>query len=118
MVVELAAIDQAGVLLGSARTDVLVDSGADMTMLHAGLATQLGLDVTTMQQDTMQGVGGSTTTFLPATPIFVQLCGRWVRIPVAFEHGRQPNLLGRAGAFDALIFAFVHGQHVMLAGNP
>lgn len=115
MVVEFAVTDPNGLLLGSATTNVLVDSGADITMLNADIAAQLGLDINAMTPGVMGGVGGNTTAYSPAGPIWANLCGRWVSIPVCFEPDRNPNLLGRQGAFESMYVAFLHGHALMLA---
>jgi hypothetical protein len=115
MVVEFAATDANGLLLGAKSTNVLVDSGADLTMLNADLAVDLGLDIATMNEATVGGVGGETTVYEPTTPVFASLCGEWTHIPMCFEVGRDMNLLGRAGAFDSMCLAFLHNGAVMLA---
>jgi hypothetical protein len=118
MVIELAAITSVGALLGATTTNVLVDSGADLTMLNADLASDLGLDTTTMTEGTVAGVGGETTCYMPdaaITPVLANLCGRWTPVPVCFEVGRDINLLGRAGAFEAMLVAFSHKHTLMLA---
>ena len=93
MVVEFAAIDMSGRLLGSTTTNVLVDSGADVSMLNAELASELGLDLASMVSGTVDGVGGSTPAFEPTTPVLANLCGQWTRVAACFEEGRDPNLL-------------------------
>jgi hypothetical protein len=115
MVVEFAVTDSAGALLGSVTTNVLVDSGADLTMLNADIAAQLGLDINTMTPDTMGGIGGSTTVYKPAAPLLANLCGRWVSVPVCFEPNRNLNLLGRPGAFESMSIVFLQSTALMLA---
>jgi hypothetical protein len=120
MVVEFAATDANGVLRGSKSTNVLVDSGADLTMLNADLAADLGLDISGMRTETLIGIGGSTTGYFPNpadTFVFANLCGQWTVIPICFEVNRDTNLLGRAGAFEALNIAFVHSQSWMFAAR-
>lgn len=115
IVVEFAAIDVNGILLGSTTTNALVDSGADVTMLNADIAIQLGLDLQTMNLGRVEGVGGSTPVYEPNTPVLANLCGQWTPVPICFEANRDTNLLGRAGAFDAMHLAFMHGASVLLA---
>lgn len=116
--VEVAATDAGGILLGKpVRTLVLVDSGADVTMLDGGLATTLGLDLSDPQYPKRDiggvGAGGVAVTQMPVKML---LCERWISVPVDFtsEPMPHPQLLGRAGAFEAMLVAFMHGQTAML----
>ncbi len=116
--VEMAATGSLGVLQGrSLRTTVLVDSGADVTMLDGGLATTLGLDLTDARypRDVVGGVGSGGVPVATAL-VKMSLCGRWVDVPVNFtlQPMTNPPLLGRAGAFDALVISFLHRQRVVL----
>lgn len=112
MALEFAATDSVGRLVGQLRTVVLVDSGADITHLNAELAPRLGLDLQSLPTVWVRGVGGTRVETREAD-VLAHLCGRWVRMPVLFqEDGR--NLLGRAGAFEAINIAFIHSSTVML----
>jgi len=114
VMLELAGVDNAGRLLGSvANTPVLVDSGADTTMLNAGIALNLGLDLAAMPTEPVYGVGGGTQAMRHR--ILARLCSKWVVLPVLFEVGRNINLLGRDGAFDELRLGFLHSQSIVVA---
>jgi hypothetical protein len=112
--VELAATDANGVLLGAHRTGVLVDSGADLTMLENGVALTLGLDLSDEVRHPRKALGGIVGGLVVAdATVMVELCGNWLTIPAAFPvpWGGRPapdveNLLGREGVFDHIGFAF------------
>lgn len=115
--VELAAVGPSGVLLGKPlRTTVLVDSGADVTMLDGGLASTLGIDLRACPQGTIGGVGVGGVP-VASSVVKMRLCNRWVDVPVDFTLNpiQTPQLLGRSGAFDGITWAFVHNYTVVLA---
>lgn len=112
--VEVAATTPNGVLLGTPlRTDVLVDSGADVTMLEASLAGTLGIDLRGCPMEWVQGVGGVKPVWKAI--VMMHLCDAWVHVPVAFALQQQPQLLGRDGAFDSLWVAFGHRHGLLLS---
>ena len=124
--VEFAAADTHGVLLGAHRTGVLVDSGADLTILEYGVAVALGLDLRDEARHPRVGIGGIAGGLLCArATIMAELCGSWLTIPVMFpvppRVGLPPpnvqNCLGRDGVFDHVGFAFGRAEkavyHVM-----
>lgn len=117
--VELAATTAEGILLGrSIRTSVLVDSGADVTMLDGGLAPALGLDLSlpAFPKGAVGGVGAGGVQVARAD-LKMEICGRWADVPVNFTLNPlgHVQLMGREGAFDAMLVAFLHGQYAMLA---
>lgn len=111
--IEFAGVDAVGRLLGAVTTVVLIDSGADMTMLNLDFAGPLGLDLSAAPEEPVTGIGGDT--YARRATVLAHLCGRWVPIPVLFEPGRDVDLLGRAGAFEAMRLAFFHHHHIVLA---
>lgn len=114
--VEVAATSPAGVLLGTARTNFLVDSGADVTMLNSDLAQILGIDLSVCLLHPIGGIG-ATVVMGRKSMVMMHLCGRWVRVPVDFVPGQDPQLLGREGAFDSLLITFAHRVSAMLAAQ-
>ena len=111
--VELAAVGPGGLLAGSPITTVvLVDSGADITMLDEALASALGIDLAPIPAEMVGGVGGRTTA--RRHDVMIDMCGRWISAPVLFSAGQRPQLLGRAGVFDRIDITFVHRLNVML----
>jgi hypothetical protein len=116
--VEIAAVDATGSLLGRpVTTTVLVDSGADRTMLDGGLAPTLGIDLRSCPRDVIGGVGAGGVPVAEAT-VKMELCGAWTDVPVSFTLGPigHPQLLGREGAFDAIAVSFLHRHRMLLAG--
>jgi Aspartyl protease len=113
--VELAALTSSGVLLGTTRTSVLIDSGADFTMLNSALAQRLGVDLAPIPFHQIGGIGGSV--FGQQVVLKMHLCGQWVDVPVDFVIGQDAQLLGREGAFDALLVLFAHGISAVLAAQ-
>jgi hypothetical protein len=106
-----------GRLLGRpVRTTVLVDSGADATMLDGSLAPVLGIDLSTLPQHSVGGVGAGGVPVARAD-IRIQLCDHWLNVPVDFTLNpiTHPQLLGRDGAFDALVFSFVQLHRTLAA---
>lgn len=115
--VEIAAVAANGRLLGTpVRTTVLVDSGADVTMLDGALAQPLGIDLSRCQLDSVGGVGAGGVQVALST-VKMDLCGRWANVPVNFTLNPigHPQLLGRDGAFEALIVGFAHAQKTIIA---
>jgi hypothetical protein len=115
--VEIASISPAGQLLGKPlTTSVLVDSGADVTMLDGGLATALGVNLAACPQGSIGGVGSGGVP-VAATTIKMQLCGTWLDIPVNFtlQPITHPQLLGRSGAFERVFWGFMHDRAAVLA---
>ena len=113
--VEIAATDALGVLLGTPqRTSVLVDSGADYTILDDRIAPILGIDLDRCRPATVIAVGGGS---IPgkAAPLWIGLCGIWVHAVTIFQERPTPQLLGREGVFDQLAITFVQGESRLLA---
>ena len=112
---EVAHIDPLGVWLGAERVSVLVDSGADYTIIDERYAPLLGVDLGHCMPVTTKVVGGRD---IPgrSTALLIGLCGTWIDARVVFQHMEpgEPNLLGREDVFDRVGFAFV-GQTELLA---
>jgi hypothetical protein len=115
--VELAAVDSQGLLIGNPITTVvLVDSGADVSMLDGALARSLGIDLAQCAQGTVGGVGAGGVAVASAD-VKMNLCDRWLTIPVHFTvHPiTHPQLLGREGAFESVMFTFAHSHRTIAA---
>jgi hypothetical protein len=113
--VEFAATDANGVLLGAHRTGVLVDSGADLTILESTVAVEIGLDLRDEAKHPRGTIGGIAGGLVVASAsVMIELCGDWLTIPVVFPvpHAagvpapEVQNCLGREGVFDHVGFAF------------
>ena len=114
--VEFAAIGPDGFLLGADRTGVVVDSGADVTMLNCRVAEALGLDLSDAERYPPQraiGIGGDVPC--ASAQILAELCDRWFEIPAMFAMPgyNVRNLLGRKGVFDRIQFAFGHADETI-----
>jgi hypothetical protein len=119
MLVEFRSLDPASgnSLLGRASVLVVVDSGASVTMLPKRYAAPLRVNLDDNAKTTIPGAGGAPVPCYEKVWLEALLCGHWVRLPVRFfvEEAQTGGLLGRAGAFDAMQLAFVHGQQLMYA---
>jgi hypothetical protein len=117
--VEFAATTSAGVLLGATRTGVLVDSGARSTLLGFDIASRLNLDLSEPRypKSHIGGIVPGASLWVAEAPIRIELCGRWFEILAKFSLSPDPvrNLLGRAGIFDRVTFAFSHRERMVLA---
>jgi hypothetical protein len=111
----MATVTPSGVLRGALRTTVLVDSGADCTLLHEAQARPLQVDLSQCPVEPMGGVGGQIPVRL--SRVLMYLCGRWVSVEVGFAPNQRPQLLGRADVFDNLLIAFFHQTHNLYAST-
>lgn len=117
MIVEFRSHDSDNVYLGRTIVMVTVDSGADVTMLPGRFATPLRVPLESLPQTSIRGAAGVRVPCYAPVDLEARLCGRWVKVPVRFFAGedRTGGLLGRAGAFESMRLAFVHGESVMYA---
>lgn len=88
--------------------NLVIDTGADYTLLPRTYAIALGVDL--MKEciaETSLGVGGSETVYLYRKGILIKI-GKWQqRIPVGFlERDDIPPLLGRLRCLEALRVIF------------
>ena len=114
--VEIAATSPGGVLRGRPiETVMLVDSGADYSMIDDSYARHLGIDLSQCPVQPVRGITGEGETRLARLNIYV--CGSWLEVPVLFAPDRWPQLLGRRGIFDNLFVAFVHGARMLFASE-
>ena len=113
--VEVVATDATGILLGAPqKTTVLVDSGADFTMLDDRLAPLLGVPSSFGRPISLEGIANNEVHGR-LVPLKIGLCGAWIDAPVMFCPRPDPQLLGRAGVFDQMTFSFIHGQSRLFA---
>ena len=119
LLVDFRSVDRSArnVLGGQASVLVIVDSGADVTMLPWRFAAPLRVPLDDLPRATIRGAGGAGVPCSGKIRLEAQLCGRWVELPVRFftEDVRTDALLGREGAFDALHLAFAHSRQLMYA---
>lgn len=89
-------------------TEMVIDSGADYTLLPNRYAFYLGIDLEKdCKAETTLGVGGSETIYLYKEGITIKI-GDWQRkIPVGFlERDDVPPLLGRLECLEVLRVVF------------
>ena len=99
------------------RTDVwmVVDTGADFTILPRYVAKDLGIDLETdCIVDTTKGVGGEQTIHLFKRNIKAQI-GNFTRVvPIAFFNSDDlPPLLGRLGFIETFDTEFLRSRKVV-----
>ena len=123
----MVATSPQGRLLGRpVKTNFLVDSGADLTVAHESHAATLGIDLSSVPVQYMEGVETAAKSQQPSQQpqgvpfrramVKMHLCDKWVDVPVAFTaYLKPPGLLGREGAFDQITFAFVHRPGLLFA---
>jgi hypothetical protein len=106
-------------MLGHALVLVIVDSGSEVTMLPRRFAVPLRVGLDGMVPTTIRGAGGVSVPCYPHVDLQARLCGEWVTLAVRFfaTADRANGLLGRAGAFEKLTLAFVHGERLMYAAH-
>lgn len=117
---ELAAVNAQGVLTGTSSTGLIVDSGAEVTMLGAEIAVRLGIDLADERypRGTARGIVAGAGIITVEVPVMVLICDRWIEIPTLFVPSPMPvrPLLGRRGVFDRVSFGFRHRPGALLAG--
>lgn len=112
--VEIAAVTSSFTYKGSFKTLVLVDSGADMTMLDASVAGKLGIDLSRCPTKNFYGIGDKPVAAY-ISEVLVYLCEKWFRIPVSFVTQNQTPLLGRNGTFDLMLLSFDSKNSALMA---
>lgn len=105
--VEIATKTASGLLIGALRTNLVVDSGADCTMLDSACAAPLGIDLSRCRVERIGGIEGGEVLARSAR-VLMHLCERWIDVEVCFHPGRRPQLLGRQDVFDNLLILFFH----------
>lgn len=83
-------------------TQLLVDTGADGTILTRQQARRLGLMDEDLEEQEGEGNGGRVKVYAPRNPAKaqIQLCGEWIDLPsLKFGNGRIA-VLGRDVLFD------------------
>jgi len=83
-------------------------------MIHEVYAAFLGIILEQLPIVEVGGIGDDKV-YARSGIVMMDLCGRWVPVPVWFSPNRMPGLLGREVVFDNMIAAFVHRQNAFLA---
>ncbi|MDO8724534.1 MAG: hypothetical protein Q7J35_00520 [Candidatus Methanoperedens sp.] len=76
---------------------MLVDSGADISILSKRIGDIMGLDVEQGEAKVFRGIVGELIAYVHEIPLFIN--GKEVETRVAFALSEVPNLLGRLDIF-------------------
>lgn len=100
------------------ETWMVVDTGADFTILPRFLAQDLGVSFETdCQKDVSRGVGGEQTIFFYKTKINAKIGTLLRSIPLAFfSNDEVPPLLGRLGFLETFNTEFLKSHAVVFRG--
>ena len=110
--VEFAVANRHGVLVGAHETGVMVDTGAEITMLGNDVAVALGLNPKELPLKFLQGIVPGKQLPCGEASVMARLCDTWIQIPVIFpiQSVTIRHVLGRAGVFDYVRFGFGGGE--------
>ncbi|PIU55412.1 MAG: hypothetical protein COS88_04635 [Chloroflexi bacterium CG07_land_8_20_14_0_80_51_10] len=86
------------------RISMIIDSGADVTLLPSMYASLLGIELGNCKSYDMRGVGGTTNIYL--SNLDVELDNLRMNMKVGFIAGNIPPLMGRADFFRAFEICF------------
>ena len=83
---------------------MLVDSGADISILSKRIGDIMGLDVEQGEAKIFRGIVGELMAYVHEIPLFIN--GKEVETRVAFALSEVPNLLGRLDIFKNFEISF------------
>ncbi len=84
---------------------MLVDSGADITILSRRIGDIMGLYVEEGEEKVFRGIVGEMIAYVHKIPLFIN--GKEVETRVAFALSEVPNLLGRLDIFKNFEISFI-----------
>lgn len=91
--------------------EMVVDTGAGISILDRGFAAALGLEVRHGRHVVIDVANGQSADGF-VHDVEVEVLGRQLTIPVAIcPHWKMQNLLGMNGFLDQLVIAFDHANH-------
>ncbi|KAF5419017.1 MAG: hypothetical protein C5S49_00930 [Candidatus Methanogaster sp.] len=76
---------------------MIVDSGADITVLSKRIGDIMGIDVEEGEEKIFRGIVGELIAYVHSIPLFID--GKELEVRVAFALADVPNLLGRLNIF-------------------
>ena len=87
-------------------TNAIVDSGATLSLFHAPIARDLGIDVERGEKHVFQGASAKLVGYIHKVKMI--LAGKEISCKVAFsdELSTSFNLLGRETVFDRFLISF------------
>lgn len=96
-------------------TWMIVDTGADFTLLPQYIAKDLGISFKKdCKKQKTSGVGGQQTIYYLKKPIIAKIGEMERRIPLGFfENDEVPALLGRAGFLETFDVEFLKSRKVV-----
>lgn len=83
---------------------MLVDSGADISILSKRIGDIMGVDVEQGEAKVFRGIVGEMMAYVHKIPLFID--GKEVKTRVAFALSEVPNLLGRLDIFKNFEISF------------
>ncbi|HEY9205730.1 MAG TPA: hypothetical protein VIO58_07385 [Candidatus Methanoperedens sp.] len=83
---------------------MLVDSGADISILSKRIGDIMGVDVEQGEAKVFRGIAGEMMAYVHKIPLFID--GKEVETRVAFALSEVPNLLGRLDIFKNFEISF------------
>ena len=92
---------------------LLVDTGADSTLLHLQMAATLGLATTDLVEQKSSCAGGETLIYAPKDLGSAEICigGHWFRLPsLKFGASLPMSLLGRDVIFSHFELRMTSGE--------
>lgn len=91
-------------------TNAIVDSGATLSLFHAPIARDLGINVESGEKRIFQGVSAKLIGYVHS--IKMTIAGKEIECKIAFsdELGTSFNLIGRETVFDKFIITFNEKQ--------
>jgi len=83
---------------------MIVDSGADITVLSRRIGDIIGIDVESGEEKIFRGIVGEIIAYVHRISIFID--GKELEIGAAFALAEVPNLLGRLDVFRNFEISF------------
>ena len=100
-IAKVGLIDASGELF---ELSMLVDSGADITILSKRIGDIMGVDVEQGEAKVFRGIVGEMIAYVHKIPLYIN--GKEVETRVAFALSEVPNLLGRLDIFKNFEISF------------
>jgi len=100
-IIKVGLKDADGVMF---ETSMIVDSGADITVLSKRMGDIMGVDVEKGEEKIFRGIVGELIAYVHRIPLFID--GRELEVRVAFALAEVPNLLGRLDIFRNFEISF------------
>ena len=98
------------------KYEVLIDSGADVTIFHTELAELVGIDLSGCEEKSIKGIGDQRQKYFE-TEVYIMVGKKRKKIKVGFaEHlgtmGRPYGIAGQLGFFEHFKISFDYKNKV------